>query len=59
MSKAPAPTLVFLVRHGQTPTTGRLLPGHGQEADDLMDHLRVPEDASVAEPLGAHQPRTR
>ncbi|HSH10426.1 MAG TPA: histidine phosphatase family protein, partial [Ilumatobacter sp.] len=24
---APRPTTVLLVRHGQTPTTGRLLPG--------------------------------
>jgi probable phosphoglycerate mutase len=24
---APAPTLVLLVRHGQTPTTGKVLPG--------------------------------
>jgi broad specificity phosphatase PhoE len=23
----PAPTVVLLVRHGQTPTTGKLLPG--------------------------------
>ena len=26
-AKAPAPTLVLLVRHGQTPTTGATLPG--------------------------------
>src|SRR5690242_10320362 len=25
--KPPAPTLVLLVRHGQTPTTGKTLPG--------------------------------
>ena len=25
--KAPAPTLVLLVRHGTTPTTGKMLPG--------------------------------
>ena len=25
--KAPAPTLVLLVRHGATPTTGKILPG--------------------------------
>ena len=30
MSKAPAPTLVFLVRHGQTPTTGKTLPGRAK-----------------------------
>jgi probable phosphomutase (TIGR03848 family) len=26
-SKAPAPTLILLVRHGATPTTGKMLPG--------------------------------
>lgn len=30
MSKAPAPTLVLLVRHGQTPTTGTTLPGRAK-----------------------------
>lgn len=30
MSKAPAPTLVLLVRHGQTPTTGTKLPGRAK-----------------------------
>lgn len=30
MPKAPAPTLVFLVRHGQTPTTGKTLPGRAK-----------------------------
>jgi len=28
--KAPAPTLVLLVRHGQTPTTGTTLPGRAK-----------------------------
>jgi len=28
--KAPAPTLVLLVRHGQTPTTGKTLPGRAK-----------------------------
>jgi probable phosphomutase (TIGR03848 family) len=28
--KAPAPTLVLLVRHGQTPTTGQTLPGRAK-----------------------------
>ena len=27
---APAPTLVLLVRHGQTPTTGTTLPGRAR-----------------------------
>ena len=30
MPKAPAPTLVLLVRHGQTPTTGKTLPGRAK-----------------------------
>jgi len=30
VSKAPAPTLVLLVRHGQTPTTGTKLPGRAK-----------------------------
>lgn len=29
-SKGPAPTLVILVRHGQTPTTGAVLPGRAK-----------------------------
>ncbi len=29
-SKAPEPTLVLLVRHGQTPTTGTVLPGRAR-----------------------------
>jgi probable phosphoglycerate mutase len=28
--KAPAPTLILLVRHGQTPTTGKTLPGRAK-----------------------------
>jgi probable phosphomutase (TIGR03848 family) len=27
MPREPTPTLILLVRHGQTPTTGRILPG--------------------------------
>jgi probable phosphoglycerate mutase len=30
VSKPPAPTLVLLVRHGQTPTTGKTLPGRAK-----------------------------
>jgi probable phosphomutase (TIGR03848 family) len=30
VSKPPAPTLVLLVRHGQTPTTGTTLPGRAK-----------------------------
>ena len=30
MPKAAAPTLVLLVRHGQTPTTGKTLPGRAK-----------------------------
>src|SRR5215510_7678565 len=28
--KPPPPTLVLLVRHGQTPTTGKVLPGRAR-----------------------------
>lgn len=38
-SSAPAPTLVLLVRHGATPTTGRVLPGRAAGLR-LSDHGR-------------------
>jgi probable phosphoglycerate mutase len=47
VSKAPAPTLVFLVRHGQTPTTGTTLPGRAKGLH-LADKGRE-QAASVAE----------
>jgi len=45
--KAPAPTLVFLVRHGQTPTTGTTLPGRAKGLH-LADKGRE-QAANVAE----------
>ena len=49
MPKAPAPTLVFLVRHGQTPTTGTTLPGRAKGLH-LADKGRE-QAANVAERL--------
>jgi probable phosphoglycerate mutase len=53
-SKQPAtpPTLVLLVRHGQTPTTGKLLPGRAPGlhlADTGIEQAR-----RAAERLGVH-----
>jgi probable phosphoglycerate mutase len=55
VSKAPAPTLVFLVRHGQTPTTGTTLPGRAKGLH-LADKGQE-QAANVAEriaPLAKH-----
>jgi probable phosphomutase (TIGR03848 family) len=48
--KAPAPTLVLLVRHGQTPTTGSTLPGRAKGLH-LADKGRE-QAAAVAERIG-------
>jgi probable phosphomutase (TIGR03848 family) len=50
----PAPTVVLLVRHGQTPTTGKLLPGrapglHLAAAERIAELKQV--DAIYASPL--------
>lgn len=59
----PKPTLVLLVRHGQTPTTGKLLPGRApglhladkgvEQAETAAQRLAVLEkvDAIYASPL--------
>ena len=60
----PAPTVVLLVRHGQTPTTGKLLPGRApglhladvgneqaQKAAERIAALKT-VDAIYASPLG-------
>ena len=54
MSKAPAPTLVLLVRHGQTPTTGRTLPGRAAGLH-LADkgHEQAQAVAERIQPFGA------
>jgi probable phosphoglycerate mutase len=61
--KPPAPTLVLLVRHGQTPTTGKILPGRAaglhladtgrQQADKVAERLAGFRnvDAVYASPL--------
>ena len=60
---APSSTLVLLIRHGQTPTTGKTLPGRAkglhlaetghQQARDVADRLGVLKrlDAIYASPL--------
>lgn len=61
--KPPPPTLVLLVRHGTTPTTGKVLPGRAPGLH-LADQGRQQAEA-VAERLlgwstaGAHAPRRR
>jgi probable phosphoglycerate mutase len=55
VSKAPAPTLVFLVRHGQTPTTGTTLPGRAKGLH-LADkgHEQAANVAERIAPLAKH-----
>lgn len=48
--KPSPPTLVLLVRHGQTPTTGKVLPGRAKGLH-LSDQGRAQADA-VAQQLG-------
>lgn len=63
-TSAPKPTLVFLVRHGQTPTTGSVLPGrakglhlsdHGksqaERAAERLSGLKRKVDAVYASPM--------
>jgi probable phosphoglycerate mutase len=45
--KAPAPTLVLLVRHGKTPTTGTTLPGRAKGLH-LSDEGRGQAEAAAA-----------
>src|SRR5256884_255082 len=49
--KPPPPTLVLLVRHGSTPTTGKVLPGRATGLH-LADDGRAQADA-VADRIGA------
>lgn len=50
MPKAPAPTLVLLVRHGQTPTTGSTLPGRAKGLH--LAEKGQEQAATVAERIG-------
>ena len=68
MSKAPAPTLVLLVRHGQTPTTGKTLPGRakglhladkGHEQAAAVAERIAPFGAKVAGVYASPLERTR
>jgi probable phosphoglycerate mutase len=48
--KAPPPTLVLLVRHGQTPTTGKVLPGRAKGlhlSDRGLEQARATADRVV------------
>jgi probable phosphomutase (TIGR03848 family) len=45
--KPPAPTLVLLVRHGQTPTTGKTLPGRAPGLH-LADKGRAQADVAAS-----------
>jgi len=49
--KPPAPTLVLLVRHGQTPTTGAVLPGRA--AGLHLSEAGQGQAAKAAERIGA------
>ncbi len=63
MTRSAAPTLVLMVRHGRTPTTGKVLPGRAPglnlSADGIAEAERVAEriaaitkvDAVYASPL--------
>lgn len=50
-ASGPRPTLVLLVRHGQTPTTGKILPGRAKGlhlADTGLEQARVAADRLAA-----------
>jgi probable phosphoglycerate mutase len=66
--KPPAPTLVLLVRHGQTPTTGAVLPGRakglhladkGREQAEAVAQRIAPFDSKVAAVYASPLERTR
>ena len=48
--RRPKPTLVLLVRHGHTPTTGKLLPGRAKGLHLSEDGRK--QAAAVAERIG-------
>ena len=50
-SPAPRPTLVLFVRHGQTPTTGKVLPGRARGLH--LDDTGRSQAAAVAERLAS------
>ena len=53
----PQPTLVLLVRHGRTPTTGSVLPGRATGLH-LADEGRPQADAVAQRILALHEART-
>lgn len=50
-SRSPKPTLVFMVRHGQTPTTGSVLPGRAKGLH--LSETGLAQAARAAQRLGA------
>lgn len=56
-AQGPKPTLVLLVRHGKTPTTGQVLPGRAKGLH-LADEGRAQAEAVAQRILGLHQART-
>jgi len=54
----PPPTLVLLVRHGQTPTTGKVLPGRAPGLH-LADRGREQADAVAARIAALNGPRRK
>ena len=54
----PAPTLVLLVRHGQTPTTGKVLPGRAPGLH-LADEGRGQAEAAAARIAALQGPKRR
>jgi len=56
-SKGPDPTLVLLVRHGRTPTTGAVLPGRARGLH-LSDEGRGQAEAVAQRILALHEART-
>ena len=57
-SPPPAPTLVLLVRHGQTPTTGKVLPGRAPGLH-LADRGREQAEAVAARIALLHRPERK
>ncbi len=54
----PKPTLVLLVRHGQTPTTGASLPGRAPGLREALQEVRgCPDRASGEKQLSAWRAR--
>ena len=63
-SAPPAPTVVILVRHGKTPTTGKVLPGRAKglhlseegqaQAEAVAQRIKALADASKKPPVAVY-----